>query len=448
METYSTTVRISYPDGQCPETFEQAMAELSAFGEIARLDTSLSGVLGCILVTFFDVRCAQALTMQFPDRTEQFPQAAHDSRTVRVSMATFAENMGTIGGFHAYGEVASVSIAGEDAVIEFFDVRAAQRLLTTVSNCNLTGLPLPMMPPRAAVPPNMAVPPAALFPGATTGLCANKLSPSAFHAALFPLAKAALLAEEGVYEEPLGEQHSANGKAANKPLRTKVSNKEFSKFEIDVDKIQNGKDLRTTVMVRNLSSPNARADFEKVLEACGLDQKYTFFYMPFKEHRNVYAGFAFVNFQSPTDVLALYMALTKNTWKQIVGEESNTKVPAMSYARFQGHEELMSHFSSSAVLHDHDPTKRPLFRTASKAANEAQDGTGGTSTPKSNDNPQKAPITFQVNSKTDNIKKVPQSPAYVPLPTESPELKEKGGRSPLLKGIPESEEVEDICAGA
>jgi len=48
-------------------------------------------------------------------------------------------------------------------------------------------------------------------------------------------------------------------------------------------------------------------------------------------------------------------------WKEFLSKTYN-KVPAMSYGRFQGHEELVKHFNSSAVLREQDPAKRPIFR--------------------------------------------------------------------------------------
>merc|ERR1719386_275152 len=99
------------------------------------------------------------------------------------------------------------------------------------------------------------------------------------------------------------------------------------------------------------------------LEQCGLAEKYLFFYMPCKEHRNVLAGFAFVNFISPEDVLKLYVMVKSGFWREVSSDmQSQSRALAMSYARFQGQEELMKHFSSSAVLHEQDPEKRPIFR--------------------------------------------------------------------------------------
>jgi len=147
----------------------------------------------------------------------------------------------------------------------------------------------------------------------------------------------------------------------NRPVRKKVTNKEFQKYDINPEKIKRGEDPRTTVMVRNLGGPNARKEFLNFLAKCELTEKFTFFYMPCKEHRKVPAGFAFINFLSPNDVLKLYVMVKSDFWKEFLTEMYN-KVPAMSYGRFQGHEELVKHFTSSAVLHEQDPSKRPIFR--------------------------------------------------------------------------------------
>eukprot|EP00435_Cladocopium_sp_Y103_P024618 s2398_g6.t1 len=113
------------------------------------------------------------------------------------------------------------------------------------------------------------------------------------------------------------------------------------------------------------------SDFLMFLEKCGLSDRFTFFYMPCKEHRNVPAGFAFANFISPIDVHKLVVMVKSGFWREFM-KEPTVKAPAVSYARFQGHEELVKHFSSSAVLHEQDPEKRPIFRpeAAAKAAKE------------------------------------------------------------------------------
>merc|ERR1719387_2111309 len=46
--------------------------------------------------------------------------------------------------------------------------------------------------------------------------------------------------------------------------------------------------------------------------------------------------------------------------------------PAISYARLQGHEQLVRHFSLSAVMYDDDARKRPLFVPGGGAQGETE----------------------------------------------------------------------------
>ncbi|CAK0907538.1 unnamed protein product [Prorocentrum cordatum] len=64
----------------------------------------------------------------------------------------------------------------------------------------------------------------------------------------------------------------------------------------------------------------------------------TFFYMPSREHWNVRAGFAFVNFISPMDVLVL--DAEASTGLEDACGNPPTKLFTVSYSRFQGHEAL------------------------------------------------------------------------------------------------------------
>mmetsp|Transcript_13693 Transcript_13693/g.39448 ORF Transcript_13693/g.39448 Transcript_13693/m.39448 type:complete len:222 (-) Transcript_13693:150-815(-) len=98
--------------------------------------------------------------------------------------------------------------------------------------------------------------------------------------------------------------------------------------------------------------------------------------MPCKEHRDVCAGFAFVNFRSPSEVLALWDMVQSNLWSEMRVGDPQCKPLAMSYARFQGHDELVAHFSTSVVLHEQDPEKRPIF-CHDAGSNKSKQGGGG-----------------------------------------------------------------------
>jgi hypothetical protein len=140
--------------------------------------------------------------------------------------------------------------------------------------------------------------------------------------------------------------------------QSKITNKDFQKFDINPDAILRGEDKRTTVMLRHLHQKGlcSSQDVLLFLERCGLGNRYSFFYMPCKDHSNVPAGFAFLNFASPHDVRTLHDAVKRACGRSLA------RPPAVSYARFQGHEDLLRHFSVSAVLQEQNPEKRPIFR--------------------------------------------------------------------------------------
>eukprot|EP00929_Paragymnodinium_shiwhaense_P049798 TRINITY_DN25111_c0_g3_i1.p1 TRINITY_DN25111_c0_g3~~TRINITY_DN25111_c0_g3_i1.p1 ORF type:complete len:540 (-),score=127.22 TRINITY_DN25111_c0_g3_i1:182-1801(-) len=421
----STTVRVSYPSGECPALGEALAKEWAGYGDLARLDCSLGAVLGAILVTYFDVRCAQRVLEEMPTRAEPFPAAAHDMRAVRFNLTS-----GPPCSFNQFGEVANVSVIAGDMIIEYYDMRAAQALLSSAGSAAS-----PFVPQSVAMQPEaqgqhlqqfqqlqfqqlqqqsatlgaLATMLAGGYPGNPNGAM-NSMQQDANGMPAFPgynpaavqaaaAAAAAAAASSANPSPPPGlcsgipngfrsgagnpqspktmkmEDSSTAGfnggttpcaaggePRGNRPVRTKIEGKDFSKYDIDTDKIARGEDTRTTVMVRNLTHANARADFLELLRRCGLSEKYMFFYMPCKEHRNIPAGFAFVNFAVAEDVFVLYMAVKNGMWREVT-TDPQSKVPAISYARFQGQEELVKHFSSSAVLHESDPAKRPIFRT-------------------------------------------------------------------------------------
>lgn len=361
----SNTVCISDPDGHWPAVQDQSVKDLAEYGEIARLDASLAVIARCILVTYFDVRCAQRLMLSGLGRCEPFPPAAHDIRTVRVHLSAFAEKVDHVqGGFNQFGEVAHISASHGYAIVEFYDIRAAQMLLAASQ-----GTAIPWTPEQAN-------PASALLAQLGAGSWPQQLLAAVPQGGLSPLQSSGPTpSEEGTVDtsESQTQADTEKGKSGNRPMRTKVSMKEFSKYDIDPDRIQRGMDSRTTVMVRNLVGNNARKEFLMFLEKCGLADRFTFFYMPCKEHRNVPAGFAFINFIAPADVHKILVMVKSGFWRECKGD-AQAKAPAISYARFQGHEELVTHFSSSAVLHEQDPEKRPIFRpdAAVKAAKEKQ----------------------------------------------------------------------------
>lgn len=360
----SNTVAVHFQAADCPRTLEEATALFTRFGDVARLDTSLGSVTGLVFVTFFDVRVAQKVLQQFGPCAEPFQPAVHDFRAVSLATSIFAELPASFGGFHSFGEIAGVSSCGEDLVVEFYDMRAAHQATFCVpgtrpkKNAGLTS-------PTAPAGLESKVPVFHYVSGTdwvqeTMNGCAN---PSSMNQVV----------ESPDLEVPCPAPHpghrdtpksGATYQGPGKPLREKVRTQDLSKFDIVPDKIRCGEDTRTTVMVRNIPKACSREAIVELLSPCGLANRYTFFYMPFDKRRNVHCGFAFINFRAPADVLVLFECMTPSFWRSYLnkGHLTAATMPAVSYARLQGHEQLTKHFSLSAVMRDSDARKRPVFR--------------------------------------------------------------------------------------
>uniref|UniRef100_A0A7S3WDC3 Mei2-like C-terminal RNA recognition motif domain-containing protein n=1 Tax=Strombidinopsis acuminata TaxID=141414 RepID=A0A7S3WDC3_9SPIT len=383
--TLSSTLVIADPNAHWLAVQKDLLRELANFGEIARIDASMAPILRMINITFFDVRAANTACTYLAGRAEQLPPTGDDFRIVLVNMGPFEEKLGAGCNFSQFGEVASLSTYGASVIVEYYDIRGAMLLVAAAG-----GSASPCTPQRLAqhalvhsrneAPPSLdlweALRPKTLSlappPGLETVESKRRASPS--EPASPTVSELGLVTPMRHRSSDVSTVHKQNSdgkveeaqKTVNRPVRTKVSSRDFSKFDVDADKIARGEDQRTTVMVRNLVGPRARKDFLKLLEKCGLADRYTFFYMPCKEHRDVPAGFAFVNLNAPSDVLKLFTVVKKDLWRTQI-RDLQVKPLALSYARFQGHEELMAHFSSSVVLCEQDPDKRPLFCNPKKA---------------------------------------------------------------------------------
>ncbi|KAG2269879.1 hypothetical protein Bca4012_071992 [Brassica carinata] len=126
-------------------------------------------------------------------------------------------------------------------------------------------------------------------------------------------------------------------------------------FQLDLEKIMNGDDSRTTLMIKNI--PNKYTS--KMLLAA-IDEKnqgtYNFLYLPidFKNKCNV--GYAFINMLSPDLIIPFYEAFNGKKWEKFNSE----KVASLAYARIQGKTALIAHFQNSSLMNE-DMRCRPII---------------------------------------------------------------------------------------
>lgn len=126
-------------------------------------------------------------------------------------------------------------------------------------------------------------------------------------------------------------------------------------YQLDLDKIINGEDARTTLMIKNI--PNKYTS-KMLLAAIDESHKdtYDFIYLPidFKNKCNV--GYAFINMVSPNHIIPFYQAFNGKKWEKFNSE----KVASLAYARIQGKVALVTHFQNSSLMNE-DKWCRPIL---------------------------------------------------------------------------------------
>ncbi|KAH6788822.1 MEI2-like protein 5 [Perilla frutescens var. frutescens] len=126
-------------------------------------------------------------------------------------------------------------------------------------------------------------------------------------------------------------------------------------YQLDLEKIRNGEDTRTTLMIKNI--PNKYTS-KMLLLAIDETHKgsYDFLYLPidFKNKCNV--GYAFINMVSPSHIVSFFEAFNGKKWEKFNSE----KVASLAYARIQGKIALVSHFQNSSLMNE-DKRCRPIL---------------------------------------------------------------------------------------
>eukprot|EP01032_Pedospumella_encystans_P008150 gene8150-9706_t len=127
-------------------------------------------------------------------------------------------------------------------------------------------------------------------------------------------------------------------------------------FALDLKRIGADEETRTTVMVRNI--PN-KYNQQMLLEEVnvGHEGTYDFFYLPidFKNRCNV--GYCFINFLDPKHIPPFVHAFHGQRWKSFNSE----KVCAVTFARIQGKQAMISRFQNSSLLEKDDEYQPLLF---------------------------------------------------------------------------------------
>lgn len=164
-----------------------------------------------------------------------------------------------------------------------------------------------------------------------------------------------------IYFHFLKDSNSSTTSSFNSSLTT--SSTSFGEgsllnFEIDLWKIENRTDKRTTCMIRNI--PNKYTQqmiFDLVNESHGGCFDFLYLRMDFRNRCNV--GYAFINFTHSDHIISFAKRFNGKRWARF----NSDKVCHLTFARIQGTEALIEKFRTSKVMFEAPAYRPKLFHT-------------------------------------------------------------------------------------
>ena len=115
-------------------------------------------------------------------------------------------------------------------------------------------------------------------------------------------------------------------------------------FSISLEKIENGEDKRTSVMIKNLPSSITKEHFKTILGDVG---NINYVYLPFDKKKNKYLGFAFVNVVNSKTLIQIH---NKLYGKKLDNYQMKKNIE-ICYSKVQGKNELIQMFSKNKMMH-------------------------------------------------------------------------------------------------
>ena len=106
---------------------------------------------------------------------------------------------------------------------------------------------------------------------------------------------------------------------------------------LNLDDIVTGKDIRTTVMIRNIPIKYTDEILKESLSE--FNGKYDCLYMPYDYEKNGNKGYAFINFVNPLHILYFYEKFNGKKWLYF----ESSKICELNCAHFQGINEIQKH---------------------------------------------------------------------------------------------------------
>jgi hypothetical protein len=121
--------------------------------------------------------------------------------------------------------------------------------------------------------------------------------------------------------------------------------------------IAEGRETRTTIMIRNIPSRYTQQLLIEELAASGFRACFDFVYLPVDFRNGCSMGYAFANFTDAQDIILFFQRWNGRRWPQF----SSRKRCELAFARIQGKNALVEHFQHSRTLLASPPHCRPVI---------------------------------------------------------------------------------------
>ncbi|KAH6671641.1 RNA recognition motif 2-domain-containing protein [Plectosphaerella plurivora] len=128
---------------------------------------------------------------------------------------------------------------------------------------------------------------------------------------------------------------------------------------VDVARIREGTDVRTTIMLRNIPNKVDQAMLKRIVDDSSWG-KYDFMYLRIDFANDCNVGYAFINFVDPLDIIDFVNARGNQRWNCFKSD----KVAEISYATIQGKDCLVQKFRNSSVMLEAAHYRPKLYYTS------------------------------------------------------------------------------------
>ncbi|KAK7409045.1 hypothetical protein QQX98_008806 [Neonectria punicea] len=128
---------------------------------------------------------------------------------------------------------------------------------------------------------------------------------------------------------------------------------------VDIGRIRDGIDVRTTIMLRNIPNKVDQAMLKRIIDESSWG-KYDFMYLRIDFANDCNVGYAFINFVDPLDIIDFVNARGNQRWNCFKSD----KVAEISYATIQGKDCLVQKFRNSSVMLEAPHYRPKLFFTS------------------------------------------------------------------------------------